>query len=180
MLPQAFPRAVAAAAIGGDQQAARLGIARPSHALPPSPDDVYGEAGCVVVDPDTDPPIVARDVLDPILHGAPELGDLEVMHVYRFGFAFWSQLSASVLEVADQFLLLGIYRDCELSRRQRRLHLRVDLIELCVAIAVLLPSRSCVALQTVVEFRSRSATTLWPLVARPDPTPVSALAGVAL
>ena len=44
-LPQAGPGAVAAAAIGGDQQVVRAAIYRASHLLPPTANGVHGEAG---------------------------------------------------------------------------------------------------------------------------------------
>jgi hypothetical protein len=51
----AFPQAVAAAAVGGDQQATGLRIAGAAHALPPAADRIDGEAGGIVVDADTHP-----------------------------------------------------------------------------------------------------------------------------
>jgi len=151
-LPQPHPCAVAAAAIGGDQQTAHLGVTRPSHALPPAPNGVDGEAGGVVVDADAHPAGVAGDVVDAIRHGAAEFGDLEVMHAHRLGVAFRAQLSASVLEIVDQFLFLGIDRDRGFARFEGRRHLGVDVIELRVAVGCLAALAGlAVALQAVVE-----------------------------
>src|SRR5260370_42142520 len=119
-LPQPHAGAIAAAAVGGDQQAARFGIARTSHSLPPATDGVDGEAGGVVVDADAYPAGVAGDVVDTIRHGTSELGDLEVMHAHRLGFAFRAQLTAGILEIADEFLLLGIDRNRGLTSGQGR------------------------------------------------------------
>src|SRR6476646_6747689 len=62
-LPQAYPSAVTAAAIGGDQQATGLRIAGATHAVPPAADRIDGETGSIVVDADTHPPRVSRDVI---------------------------------------------------------------------------------------------------------------------
>jgi hypothetical protein len=48
--PQADPGAVAAAAVGGDDEAAGFGIARATEPLPPAADALDGEGGGVVVD----------------------------------------------------------------------------------------------------------------------------------
>src|SRR5262249_29801122 len=50
------PRAVAAAAIGGDEQLGRVGVTRPPEVEPPLADVVYCEGGRVMVDADTHPP----------------------------------------------------------------------------------------------------------------------------
>jgi len=52
----------------------------------------------------------------------------------RLGLAFGAQLTPSVLEVADQLLLLGGDRDGRLTCGLERLHLGVDVFELRVAI----------------------------------------------
>src|SRR6476620_1778369 len=74
-LPQAYPSAVTAAAIGGDQQATGLRIAGATHAVPPAADRIDGETGSIVVDADTHPPRVSRAVIDAIRHGATQFGD---------------------------------------------------------------------------------------------------------
>jgi hypothetical protein len=57
-LPQANPVAVAAAAVGGDLQPRRAGIALVSEVLPPAADRVDRELGGVVIDADVDPALV--------------------------------------------------------------------------------------------------------------------------
>src|SRR3979411_1000028 len=50
------PGAVAASAIGGDQQPGRVGVTRPPEVEPPLADAVHREGGRVMVDADTHPP----------------------------------------------------------------------------------------------------------------------------
>src|SRR5216683_5885860 len=71
--PQPHPRAVAAPAIGGDDQSGRLGIARPTDGEPPLADAVDGERGRVMVNADTDPTRIGGEVVDPVRHRAAEL-----------------------------------------------------------------------------------------------------------
>src|ERR1700747_213683 len=82
-LPQAYPGAVAATAVGGNQQTTGLRIAGAAHALPPATDRIDGEAGGIVVDADTHPSGVAGDVIDAIRHGATKFGDQKVVHRSR-------------------------------------------------------------------------------------------------
>ena len=64
-LPQAYSAAIAAPAVGSDQQTAGLRIADAAHALPPAADRIHGEAGGIVVDADTHPSGVARPSCPP-------------------------------------------------------------------------------------------------------------------
>jgi hypothetical protein len=57
------------------------------------------------------------------------------VHPDRLGLALGAQLTASVLEIADQFLLLGVDRDGGLACGLERLHLGVDIPELRIAAA---------------------------------------------
>src|SRR6202140_4401653 len=53
--PQPHPRAVAAAAVGGDEQAGCLGVARTTDGLPPLADAVHRKGGCVMVNANAHP-----------------------------------------------------------------------------------------------------------------------------
>src|SRR6266850_1501088 len=64
--PQPHPRAVAAAAVRGDQQSGGLGIARPTDGAPPLPDAIDGERSRVMVNADTHPTRVGGEVIDPV------------------------------------------------------------------------------------------------------------------
>ena len=53
--PQPHPRAVAAAAISGDQQSRCIGVARPPEVAPPLTDAIDRESSRVMIDADTSP-----------------------------------------------------------------------------------------------------------------------------
>src|SRR6201989_1528526 len=73
--PQPDPRAVAAAAIGGDQQPDRVGVTRPPKVEPPLADAVHREGGCAMVDADTHPPGIRSQIIDAIGHRSAEFLD---------------------------------------------------------------------------------------------------------
>ena len=58
-LPQRHARADAATTIGGDDQAAGLGVALPAHLVPPATDRLHRELGGIVIDADADPAALA-------------------------------------------------------------------------------------------------------------------------
>lgn len=64
--PQPHPRAIAAAAIGGDQQPDGVGVTRPPEVEPPLADAVDREGGCVMVDTDAHPSGIRRKIIDAI------------------------------------------------------------------------------------------------------------------
>src|SRR5208337_1929374 len=126
----------AATAIGGDQQPRRSRIAGGAEFMPPAPDALDGESGGVVVDAEIDPSGVGSDVVDPVGYGLAEFGDDEVMHPDRLGLTLGPQLPPAILEVADEFLLLGIDRDRRLAGSLEGSHLGIDVLELGVAVGV--------------------------------------------
>jgi len=70
-LPQPHPRAVAATAVGGDDQPCGAGVARPAHVLPPAAYGLHRERRRVVVHSHADPACVGGQVIDTIGHRAP-------------------------------------------------------------------------------------------------------------
>jgi len=134
--PQPHPHPVAAAAIGRDQQPLGLGIAGLAELMPPAPDTFDGKGGGVAGDPEINPARVGGDVVDAIGRHLAQLRQDEIMHPDRLGLAFGAQLAASVLEVTNQLLLLGVDRNSRLAGGLERLHLGVDILELRVAIGV--------------------------------------------
>jgi hypothetical protein len=74
-LPQPVAGAVAAAAVGGDDQAGGAAVARLAHLLPPAADRVDGKGGSVVVDTNTHPPAIRANVVDPVRDGLAQLRD---------------------------------------------------------------------------------------------------------
>jgi hypothetical protein len=133
-LPKAHPVAVTAAAIGGNDEGPGLGIACFAEAVPPAANALDREGGRVGVDADIDPALVGGDVLDAIGRDLAEFGYLEVMHPNGLGLALGTQLFAAVLEVADQFLLLGVDGDGGRTRCDGCRYRRIDVLELPVAI----------------------------------------------
>ena len=110
--PQTNACAVVAAAIGGDQQTRRMGIAGLAEPLPPATDALDGECRGVGVDADIDLTLVGGDVVDPIGRDLPQSLDFEVVDADRLRLALAAQLSTAVFEVAHQFLFLRVDRDC--------------------------------------------------------------------
>ena len=62
----------------------------------------------------------------------------KVVNVHEFGLVLRLPLASSVLEVADQLLLLGVHRDHRLAAPLEGPHRAVDVLELGVAVGVLL------------------------------------------
>src|ERR1700752_584820 len=150
--PQPYPRAVAAAAIGGDQQSAGVGVTRPADGLPPLADAVHREGGRVVVNADTHPSAIGGQVIDPVRHRAAELLDQEIMDPDLFRVALGAIFAPVVAEIPDQFLFLGVDGDHRLMFSQSRGHLAVDVAELRIPVGVAVALRSfAVALQTVTR-----------------------------
>src|SRR5712672_1437426 len=83
--PQANARAIAAAAIRGDQQPGGGGVAVAAETAPPTSDALDREGRGIVVDPDINPARVRRDVIDPVGRYLAQFGDLEVVHPHRSG-----------------------------------------------------------------------------------------------
>src|SRR3984893_16226850 len=102
--PQTHPRAVAAPAIGGDQQSGRLWSARPTDGAPPLADAIDGERGRVVINADTHPTGIGGEVVDPVGHRAAELLDQEVMHTDFLRVALGAIFAPVVAEIADQLV----------------------------------------------------------------------------
>ncbi len=85
--PQANARAIAAAAIRGDQQPGGGGVAVAAETAPPTSDALDREGRGIVVDPDINPARVRRDVIDPVGRYLAQFGDLEVVHPHPLGLA---------------------------------------------------------------------------------------------
>src|SRR6202023_3842800 len=145
-----YPRAVAAAAIGGDQQSAGVGVTRPTDGLPPLSDAVHREGGRIVVDADTHPTTIGGEVVDPVRHRTAKLLDQEVMDPDIFRVALAAIFTAVVAEIPDQFLFLGVDGDHRLLFSQSGGYLAVDIAELRIPVGVAVALRGlAVALQTV-------------------------------
>src|SRR3954454_18374817 len=111
--PQADPISVAAATIRRNQQAPGMGIAGMAHFFPPAPDAFGGEFSSVVIDPNTYPTLIGCDIVDAVGCDLAEFRINEIIDANFLGLALWLPFLAAVLEIADQFLLLGV---CALRR----------------------------------------------------------------
>src|SRR3982751_4394011 len=103
-LPEAQAGTVAAATIGGDEQALCAGMTLAAHATPPAPDAFDGEGCGVVIEADADPSLVGGDVVDAVGNRLAVGCNHEVVHAHFLGLALGSQLAAGVPEVANQLL----------------------------------------------------------------------------
>src|SRR5437899_959502 len=94
-----------------EKDAARAGRSPP--AVPPAADRVDRTAGRVVIDADADPPFIALEIVDAVRDGFPVAGrrDHEIMDAHPVRSPFWTPGAAAILEVANQFFLLRVYRD---------------------------------------------------------------------
>jgi len=106
--PQADPIPVAAATIRRNQHAAGRGIAGMTHFFPPAPDAFDGEFGGVVIDPNADPPLIGGDIVDAVGRDLAEVRINEIIDANFLRLSFWLPFLATVLEIADPFLLLGV------------------------------------------------------------------------
>src|ERR1700736_5313014 len=156
-LPQPQPRSIAAAPVGGDGKMLGIGITGRTHQLPPATDGVDGKARRVVIDANADPTGVLADVVNAIGHSPALIAEKEVGPPPFLGLADWPPFAAGVLEVADQFLLLGIDRDRRLAGSERCFHLLVDVAELAITIRMAPFAGLAVGLQAVAKLAQQAA-----------------------
>src|SRR5215472_2654083 len=107
---------------------------------------------------DTSTPFGYRLPSDAVGRDLAEFRDLEVVHAHRLRIAFAAQLTAVVLEIPNQLLLFRVHRDRRLARGDRRLHRRVDVLELGISVRVVtaLP-RLAIGLAAVVQLPQQLA-----------------------
>src|SRR5207244_11954021 len=96
---------IAPTAVCTDQQGVGLGVAMPTHSLPPSPDTLDGKLSSVVGDSNVHEAFVALRIIGSVVNG---LLLAEVVDVHLLGIALLSPISAGILEVSDLLLLLGV------------------------------------------------------------------------
>src|SRR5215471_4466389 len=151
-LPQAVAAPVGTAPIGGDQQTLRTRIDSAAHVVPPSPDRFHGELGCVVIDSNAAPARVSRHIIDPVGNDLAQLLVGKVVDLYWLGLAFRGPLPATITELTDQFLLLGIDRHDRLPLPLEDRHPPVDVLTLRIAVRVMAAfKRLAVGLQAVAQ-----------------------------
>jgi len=173
---------VAAATVGGDHKPRGVRVTLAAHLRPPAADGVGRERGRVVIDADAHPAGIVGDVVDAVGHRASQLRNDEVVHPHLRRRALGMPFAPGILEVADQFLLLGVHRDRRFAAGQRRLDLVVDVVELGVTIGMVRPL-ACLAVglqpvaELVQEFAHQRAADLVTHVAQRAGQLAQALAG---
>jgi len=114
-----------------------------------------------MVDTDADPAGIVGDVVDSVGGCPAEFRDLEVVYPHLFRIAFRSIVTAIVLEIADQFLLLGVNRNGRLPGRHRLLHPIIDVVELRIAVRVARAlERLAIGLQRIAQLTQQLADSL--------------------
>jgi hypothetical protein len=83
---------------------------------------------------DTDPAGVGGKIIDTVGHCPSQSLDEEVVNPHLFRVALRPPFPAAVLEIADQFLLLGINRDDRLLGFERGLRQSIDVSKLRIPI----------------------------------------------
>src|SRR3954449_6997488 len=120
----------------GDHQPLGTWISDMADLVPPTTDRLHREGGRVMVHADADPTGIGGKIVDAIRHCPAQFLDQEIMHPNVLRLALRVPLPAAVPEVADQFLLLRVYRDHRLLLGQRRGNALADVGELRIAIRV--------------------------------------------
>jgi hypothetical protein len=80
--------------------------------------------------------LVGGNVIDTVRRHLTQAFDLEVMDAHRLGISLAPQLPAAVLEVADQFFLLGVDGNRRITGGDRCFYGGVDVLELCISVGV--------------------------------------------
>src|SRR3954469_20382088 len=162
LLQLAFPQAipVAAATIRRNQHAAGLGIAWMTHFFPPAPDAFDGEFGGVVIDPNADPTLIGGDIVDAVGRDLAEVRINEIIDANFLRLSFWLPFLATVLEIADQFLLLGVDGNHRITSRLVLRRRASDMGELGVPVRMAFPGLAG-RLETVAKCARRSQTLRW-------------------
>jgi hypothetical protein len=116
------------AAVGGDLQDRRLRVTRVAELLPPAADRRDRELGGLLGDPDVDEAVVGADVIDAVGDRLAQRLVGEVVNVDSDRIALGAPLTAAVLVLADELLLLGVDAD----RRPVSLTAAVTLSLMCL------------------------------------------------
>ena len=158
--PEADPGAVAAAAVGGDVEAFGRGIADLSQQLPPAADALDRKGGRVGIDADIDPALVGRDIVDAVGRHLAQASSSKSWTRTGSGSPLRCRSRPAFLKLPTSSFF-GVDGDYRFAFGARRLHGRVDVLELGVAIGMVgaLPSLA-VGLTTVVQITQQSSDQL--------------------
>ena len=97
------------------------------------------KAAGIAIDADADPAFIGGHVVDAIGDGFAQAFNQEVMDANGFGLPLGPQFAPGVLEIADQFFLLGVDGDGGLPVPTEAFDGSIDVLELCVAVGMLAP-----------------------------------------
>src|SRR5271166_858884 len=100
-LPQATPGAVAAPAVGREQQFRCLGVGPRPHLLPPTPNRLRRERRRIVIDPNAYPTLITSQIIDPIRNPLAQTLIHKVLGTDLLRFPGRLPLTAPVLEIPD-------------------------------------------------------------------------------
>jgi hypothetical protein len=127
----------------------------------PGADRLHGELGGIAGDADADETGVAGLIVHTIGRHLTELFVDEIMHIHGVRVTFWPIIGSAILEVADQFLLLGIDRNDGLPIRLCGKDFRIDILELGIAVGMVRPFVGLtIVLAREAEFRQFLADTI--------------------
>ena len=148
--PESSSRAVAAPAVGRNQQSLGCRVSLLPHPLPPPINRRNGKLGRIVTDTDRNARFVQSNVVNAVKNRLAEFPIWKVVGCDFRGLALWTVSLPSVFRVSQRFFLLRVDRDRWLPRSQKRANSLVDVFELGVAVRMLLAfNRLAVGLQTV-------------------------------
>src|SRR5690606_2080830 len=125
------------ASVGCNEQFSCFGVALLANLLPPRFDRRHGEDGGVVVDTNAYKSSIGGHVVHAVGDRLANGSSRKVVHVDKFWLAFGLPFASTVLEVADELLLLRVDGNYRSSLADVRLSLGVDVLELRIAIRVL-------------------------------------------
>lgn len=133
--PQPAAIAIGPAPVGLNQQLGRIGIGRPALGVPPAPNDIDSKLSRLMRDTYADETPIAGHIVDPIRNRLAIGIAGKISGQHRACFA--APGAPGVLEIADQFLLLGIHANCRLFSLQKRASLAGQIAHLLVSVGIL-------------------------------------------
>ena len=153
-LPKTEPGAVAAAAIPYHQHLAKVAVAlaRKGGCRLTAADSLHCKAGGVVVDAHTDPPAIARKIIDAVGDRPTQFRIDKIVDQDFLGISLWPLFPPTILEDPHQLLFLRVDGDDRIALPQEETDSTVDMLELAISIRVLRPLKSlAVCLETVAQ-----------------------------
>ncbi|SFN15985.1 hypothetical protein SAMN05421863_11173 [Nitrosomonas communis] len=154
--PQAHPVTIAASTVGCDQQAFGLGIKRLPPLPPPAADTFDGQFSGVVINADTHLTLVGGQVVDSVRRHLAQVRVDEIVNANLFRLSFGLPFLATVREIADQLLFLGIHRNHRIANSLTLRDLTGNMLKLLLAVRMITAlSRLARRLQAVTHLRQQ-------------------------